>query len=936
MRSKLHVIGTESARLFDHAYGLMRTFVASRRTRAALYALLVVGIAGSQVIVAQAQTAAQQPVELADHVLNALSQASPRVASATAADEPVTITIVLRYGDRAGLVAFIQSLGNQPGSSRRYLSPRELTDRFSPSQSSYDAILSYLQSYGFVLTEGSANRLTITVAGTRGNAERAFNTQIADYQLGTRTFRANQSNPKLPAQIGSAIHAVVGLSNYAVQTPRMKTVQVAAMVGDGAAALVNPARTPMAFATAYNFQGVAGATGAGQRVGIVSFDTFTPSDVTDWLAFVTLPTSRFGQVSEVKINGGVATPGSGQGEVLLDIDTILGMAPGATIVSYASPNGTSEATVFNRMINDNVDVISDSWGNCESQHTRAEIDSLDAVLVAAVAQGMTVFVASGDHQDSCNTGSGLIPNDSGYPNNLVNVTSVGGTRLQVNAGSGTYLSESWWNASDGTGGGFGVSGNFQSGAGIPRPTYQNGFTNSPTRSSPDVSANADPATGMVVCQGGCNPSSLTGGTSMAAPEWAAGMALINQSLGHRVGNLNTALYQAGNTVAFHAPSSMTSTGNDFAHVGLGSFDLANLRAVLSGSAIPPTALPTATLVTGDASQALTGPFNLIAAPGQQAQFTVTFKNTGNSTWTTSGGYVMVEVSSGTTFALTTCDPTPPGITCTKNINASIPAGTALGTVFNFSFRMRHNGALFGDTITAVLTASATPLATATSTLVPTATRTATATPPAGATATRTATATVPAGTTIGGRNFTIAARNDGAQLTWQGGTAQTGYTIIRLAGGVLGPLITLPASATSHLDQTTQPGMNCYLLQPQGTSPQSNSDVVCYTRFRSTTPPPENFTLALNQTAIANLNWSAPAGGGQDSFRVVGFGLVDITVGPSVNSRTLPTNGLTCYAVGAMNNSALTGYTDQLCALPGFTNMSAAPATGQKAASVLP
>src|SRR5439155_21300834 len=108
-------------------------------------------------------------------------------------------------------------------------------------------------------------------------------------------------------------------------------------------------------------------------------------------------------------------------------------------------------------------------------------------------------------QDVCVDGFGLtFAHDPGVPDDLVNITSVGGTNLKVNSGSGTYANETWWHASDGTGGAFGVSGNFASGVGLPRPTYQNGFTNSATRSIPDVSADADPATGIVVCQGGCD------------------------------------------------------------------------------------------------------------------------------------------------------------------------------------------------------------------------------------------------------------------------------------------------------------------------------------------------------------------------------------------------------------------------------------------------
>src|SRR5205807_8696813 len=131
------------------------------------------------------------------------------------------------------------------------------------------------------------------------------------------------------------------------------------------------------------------------------YDTFTRQDVADWLNFVSLPATRINQLSEIKVSGGVSTPGDGQDEVLLDIDTVMGMAPAATYISYSAPQNTSFATIFNRMIVDNVDVISNSWGDCEIDHARAELDSLDTVLGVAAAAGISVFTAAGDNGGQC-------------------------------------------------------------------------------------------------------------------------------------------------------------------------------------------------------------------------------------------------------------------------------------------------------------------------------------------------------------------------------------------------------------------------------------------------------------------------------------------------------------------------------------------------------
>ena len=81
--------------------------------------------------------------------------------------------------------------------------------------------------------------------------------------------------------------------------------------------------TPAIIDRVYELAGLRalGLHGEGQTVAIVSLDTFDPADVAafDRIAGVTGP-----PVEKVKVNGGVASPGDGQGEVNLDIDVIRG------------------------------------------------------------------------------------------------------------------------------------------------------------------------------------------------------------------------------------------------------------------------------------------------------------------------------------------------------------------------------------------------------------------------------------------------------------------------------------------------------------------------------------------------------------------------------------------------------------------------------------
>jgi hypothetical protein len=163
------------------------------------------------------------------------------------------------------------------------------------------------------------------------------------------------------------------------------------------------------------------------------------------------------------------------------------------------------------------------------------------------------------------------------PADSPNATAVGGSSRIWSSGlvSG---SETWWN---GTGlvppsgqGGFGLSKFFS------RPGYQDGLNPSSMRSVPDVVDNADPRTGMIICQadnGGCPTGSLIGGTSMSTPAWAGYTALLNQATGKNLGAINLALYPFANSQAFNGAASLAS---DFAHIGLGSPNPAFLKQAL--------------------------------------------------------------------------------------------------------------------------------------------------------------------------------------------------------------------------------------------------------------------------------------------------------------------------------------------------------------------
>ncbi len=202
----------------------------------------------------------------------------------------------------------------------------------------------------------------------------------------------------------------------------------------------------------------------------------------------------------------------------------------------------------------------------------------------------------------------------------------------------------------------------------------------------------------------------------------------------------------------------------------------------------------------------------------------------------------------------------------------------------------------------------------------------TATAPGGPTPTRTPTPTS-APVTVGGRGFGISSGSGGVQLSWQGGNGQTGYRLLRMAGGATtqlplpGPL---PADATSFTDLSAPAGVACYALLPLGTTPQAISDFVCtIVGFHTATGSPQSFTLRLNQSSSASLSWAPPANTTPDFYILVPLGGQGQALAGSSTSTSLSASGLACYFLAALRANTVLGYTDILCGLPGISNLGA-------------
>jgi kumamolisin len=277
-------------------------------------------------------------------------------------------------------------------------------------------------------------------------------------------------------------------------------------------------------------------------------------------------------VIPVSVDGGTNAPSSASSddaEVVLDIEVAGAAAPGAKFVVYFAPNDATSSgflDALTKAVHDtenNLSVISISWGGPESMSTSNFQVEFDKALQAAAMLGITVCVAAGDN-GAADMGPRVWDGQAhvDFPSSSPFSLSCGGTRLLTT--NGAISSESVWNQNQadlspeaGADGSFGSGGGGVSGA-FPVPDYQQqanvpgslnpaGFKG---RGVPDVSGDGDPDTGYNILVDGQQVQE--GGTSAVAPLWAALIATINQKLKGRVGFVNPQLYSLSRASgAFH-------------------------------------------------------------------------------------------------------------------------------------------------------------------------------------------------------------------------------------------------------------------------------------------------------------------------------------------------------------------------------------------------
>jgi len=485
----------------------------------------------------------------------------------------------------------------------RWLTPEQFGRNFGISANDLQQVTKWLRSFGMEVEEIPASRRTIVFSGTAAQVNSAFHASIQKYLVRGERHYANARDPEIPQALAAVVRGVVSLHDFRSVPSHVVAPQYTA--ANGAHFLM-----PQDWATIYDVAPLynQGLDGTGQSIAVLGRVDVALSDIRTFRTNAGLPAND----PQIIVNG--ADPGfpwcDDELESAMDVEWAGAIAKNAAIKFVTSKSTTTMDGInlsAQYAVNHNVaPIVTLSYGLCEASLGTAGNAFWNATWAQAAAQGMTVFVSSGDNGAAgCDSPSQTTATQGRAVNGLCSTpysTCVGGTQFNdlynsaqywsPTNGTGqssaiSYIPESTWNESNWSGGLWAGGGGASTVYSKPGWQAAPGVPADNKRDIPDVSMHASIQDAYVVqVQGGVFYAS---GTSAAAPSLASVMALLVEHAGAAQGNANSGFYalanqqfSSGGAAAFHDVTSgnnsvpgvsgfSSGTGYDEA-TGLGSVD----------------------------------------------------------------------------------------------------------------------------------------------------------------------------------------------------------------------------------------------------------------------------------------------------------------------------------------------------------------------------
>jgi subtilase family serine protease len=369
-----------------------------------------------------------------------------------AASTPIeSLQLVLHRSpaNEAAFNQYIAELHNPKAASyHKWLTNAEIGAQFGPASEDIDKIEDWLNAQGLAVHSISPDGMVIEFSGEAGLVSKAFNAPLHHLTVNGKEHFANYNDPSIPAALAPVVAGVAKLHDFMphAMNHRHLSDSLPGVKRNGNAGGGYNYLGAADLATIYNFNPLfhAGITGKGQTIVLIE-DTDQYS-VGDWVTFRKVlglsrayPYATLTQEHPTGTNT-CGAPGislnSGYGddiEAAIDIEWASAAAPNAAIVNAACAD-TAQFGGFLALANllqasNHPNVVSISYGDAETDLGAAENLYINNLYQSAVAEGVSVFVSSGD-EDAASYDIGDVSTHgitiSGFTSTPYNI-SVGGT-----------------------------------------------------------------------------------------------------------------------------------------------------------------------------------------------------------------------------------------------------------------------------------------------------------------------------------------------------------------------------------------------------------------------------------------------------------------------------------------------------------------------------
>ncbi|MBP1357811.1 MAG: peptidase S53, partial [Sulfolobus sp.] len=519
------------------------------------------------------------------------------------------IFIPLRNLQELESLAFQVNNPNSPLYSH-FLTKRQVEELFYPTNQ-YNEVMNYLKRFNLSIILSALDSV-IVIEGTVQQFENAFGVNYYLYSNGTYSYYTASGNLTLPNVYfysSNVTSIFFSYPSFLLTKENVENFLRSANVSNLTEPIeaINLPQLQNVYNLTYLYS--KGFMGNGTTIGIIDFygDPYISQQIAYFDKLYHLPQVSVEQVQVTPTNPIDGIFSGWALEESLDVEAVHAMAPLANIIVYTANPSINLAPIIAYIDQeDEVNVVSMSFGISEHE-LMGDVGLLPYIInteyyfMLGTLEGITFVASSGDGGGEGYSAEQPLGAVS-WPSVSPFVTAVGGTTVYISGNSSIQTAWSsygfvpYFSNIGGSTGGISII--------FPKPWYQEGiqipksFPNG--RMVPDVSMSASVYPGVNVIIPG-NITVITGGTSESAPLFAGSIDIIDQYLGHRVGLINSLLYELSNNSRIFIPTPFGYNIPWTVHqgynlvTGLGSINIGELALAIKNMVTKPSLLINVTL-----------------------------------------------------------------------------------------------------------------------------------------------------------------------------------------------------------------------------------------------------------------------------------------------------------------------------------------------------